>query len=615
MKKLIIKNLIVLSTLIFTSAILRLIFYFSLRNQFKNVDFLTILNSFIHGMRFDLSAILYLNTLFFLLICVEKIRLSHFTAILFALINSLYVALNLSDIYFYLAYGKKVGRSFLTAILGTKGEILYSMLRFYGVIILALFFSFILFYFFQKTIFSKYKTNFTSKKYIIYLSLVILLSLLGIRGGLQKRVLSPQHTMLYAKGFTAVEHMTSNTVHNLIREKKSHYFHKNFESKSLIDDTFSNVNFSSLDLVKKPKNVLFIFVESLSAYFTEKKDFLNDQRNKEKKDYIFTKNLYATGELSLDALASVLFGVPSYFNLHIFNSKYTQNKWIGLSTVLKEKGFSSFFIHGATKGVQFFDIIASASGVDDFYSIKDGYSAPKNMLAPWGVHDEFLYKKSKKIISKYKKPFVGSIFTTSSHTPFKGTPNNVNGKGSLEADYFASISYANKALESFFKSIKNESWFKETLFIITGDHSPPILTDWNINPKYASRLPLLMYFPESRIGELTYNKRAQHIDLPLTVFQLLNVRPKHWSPFGRSIFEKREAGELFFTNNKTINLITQSGILKTSTNNSNKKDTIFSFNEANKPLHELNWDKELKKTTNIIKDYVYRLKHNQFYKN
>lgn len=610
MAKLIGKNLLLLSLLVFISAVLRFVFYFTLSDQFSGVDALTVLISFVHGMRFDLSAILYVNALFFLFICVERIRISRITAVIFAFLNSFYVALNLSDVDFYLAYGKKLDISFFTAVQGTKSGVFLSMLQVYGDVIIALCFSFILFYLFQRLIFSKHKAEFSIKKYGVYLLVVLVLSFLGIRGGLQKRVLGKQHAMLYAGGNTAVAHMTSNTVHNLIRGKKSHAFPKRFKTDTLIKGDFNNIAFQDLSLRKKPKNVLFIFVESLSSYSVEEKDFLSYRKALNKNEYIFTESIYANGKLSLDAITAAFFGAPSYFDLHLFNSKYVQNRWVGLSTILKEEGFSSFFIHGATRGTQFFDVITKASGIEDFYSVKDDYSIPEDMLATWGVHDEFLYEKSREIISKYKGPFIGSLFTTSSHTPFKGTPNNQEGLGDIEKDYFSSISYADGALERFFKSIEGEEWFKDTLFIVTGDHSPPILTKWNMGLKHASRLPLLLYFPESDIGKQAYRSQTQHIDLPLTVFQLLGVKPSKWSSFGKSIFDTRVDENLFFTDAGSLNIITTNGVMRAPLS-STGDSTVYSFDGSK--LNPSSFEEGVQKAEQTIKEYVYRLEADQLY--
>ncbi|MGH1468357.1 MAG: LTA synthase family protein [Bdellovibrionales bacterium] len=613
MTKLIVKNLLLLSLLVFISALLRFTFYFSLSEQFSAVDLSTVLTSFVHGMRFDVSAILYVNALFFLFICVERVRISRITAVVFAFLNSFYVALNLSDIDFYLAYGEKVDINFFTTVRGTKGGVLFSLLYVYGDVILALCFSFVLFYLFQRFIFSKHRADFSPSKYATYLFLVLALSFLGIRGGLQKRVLGKQHAMLYADGNAAIAHMTSNTVHNLIRGKKSHDFPEEFKTQALVRNEFDNLGYQGLKLNKAPKNVLFVFIESLSTYSIEEENFFNFRKDFDEKEYVFTDSIYANGNLSLDAITAVFFGVPSYFNLHLFNSKYVQNKWIGMSTVLKEEGFSRFFIHGATRGTQFFDVITAASGIEDFHSIKDDYDAPEEMLATWGVHDEFLYEKSREIISKYKGPFVGSLFTTSSHTPFKGTPNNINGLGDSEKDYLSSITYAKGALESFFESVKEEDWFEETLFIVTGDHSPPILTDWNMSLKYASRLPLLLYFPGSNIGELTYRKQSQHIDLPLTAFQLLGVKPQKWSPFGKSIFDNRGEENLFFTGSKSINFITPSGVMRKPLGKG-EIETIYLFKSEDK-LKANSFKSALGASEETIKEYVYRLEANELYTN
>lgn len=590
MRKLFLKGLGFFTALLLISFVLRFYFFSFAQSQFVNESTTDILIGFLHGVRFDIAALFYVNILFFLILYFGWARENKLVAVKFSALNSIYVGMLAADVDFYLSYGKKVDLKFLTAVEGTKANTLFVMFGVYKHVFLMMIFAGVLFYGLYRFWWAKQTVQGSIKKYPVYLLGVLVLCILGVRGGLQKRVLGGQHTLLYANGSSSLMHLTSNTVHNLIRGKDQEVFPKVYMPGELQEVDLARWDFKKLGLRKSPKNVLFVFVESLSSYAVQKDGLLKDLKDDFGKDAISIDEFYANGRLSMDAIVSNFFGVPSHFELHLFNSKYVQNRWVGLSTVLKQEGFESFFIHGASEGTQFFDVITGASGIEDFYSVRDNYDIPKDMKAKWGVHDEFLYEKTLSIVKGYEKPFVGALFTTSSHSPFKGTPNNREGLGDIEKDYFASLKYANKALIDFFESVKKEPWYNDTLFIVLGDHGPPILTDWNMSLEYDSKIPLIMYLPGSNLSEVQHRKVSQHVDLPMTIFHMLDVKPEKWSSFGYSLFDTEIETPVFYTGSgkRGLTMITSSTEKYTSAVKSDQ-------------------DPKWQKVEAAIKDYVYRL--------
>lgn len=549
MKRLILKNAVLLTGLLLIGLILRFYFYSSALEQIGAESSARLFVTFLHGSRFDLNAIVYTNIIFLLFIWSNKFRQSRYTAGAFALLNTVGVFLHLFDIEYFNSYGKRLDLSFLAAVGGTKSVVALEALKVYlPILVISTVCAVIFYYVFRKNY--SFKVRPLSRIQIgVYIGLTLVLGMLAVRGGVQKRVLSKQHTLLYAGGNGALAQLTSNTVHNLIRSKLRPEFPSLLVKSAFADSKPDNLNFKDLNFLnKKPKNIILIFIESLSSESVKrlevdfKKVFSADSE-----EFLDTPRLYANGELSMDAITSVLFGLPSYFDVHVFKSKYVNNELYGIGTVLKEEGFSNFFIHGAEEGTQYFDVISKAAGIFDFYSVRDRYEAPKKDLALWGVHDEFLYNKSLEIISEYKPPFFGTLFTTSSHMPFKGTPNNLSGLETIDDDYFASIDYAVDSMTDFFKKVKKEDWFEDTLFVVTGDHSPPLLTEWNMNKSSRFKLPLAMYLPGSNLGTFDLKKNVQHIDLPVTFLNLLGIKPPKWSVYGESIFTPKGTSPVVYT--------------------------------------------------------------------
>jgi hypothetical protein len=74
------------------------------------------------------------------------------------------------------------------------------------------------------------------------------------------------------------------------------------------------------------------------------------------------------------------------------------------------------------------------------------------------------------------KPFFVASMSKTNHYPFNQVPGvaNLPDTASLQDRMLATMRYSDSALGDFFQSVKKESWFKNTVFIILGDHGFPL---------------------------------------------------------------------------------------------------------------------------------------------
>ena len=597
MLKLLVKNAIFVLTLLAVTTLLRFYFFMKTSALYEGYQTDLMLISFVHGLRFDLSALIYLNCGFIFLIYFNFFRKSKTFHLIFAFLNALMVGVSVADTEFYLSYGKKMSPSFFSKIRGTGFETLSSMIYAHGFIILVLVLSLFFFYRLTRSLYKKKEGSL--RVYPLYFLICIAVGLLGIRGGFQKRVLGKTHIHLYAGGKAWASELTSNTVHNLIRRKYRNFFPgENFEKRMKIELS-PRVKLRPLDLNKTPKNIVIIFVESMSSYIVDQEGLLDFDFLKENPDSsLFVNDTYANGRHSIDALMATFFGVPSYFDVDIVESKYLGNKWVGMPTVLSKHNFSSVFLHAARGGTQYFDSATNIAGFQKYRSILDEYNPPEEMRGLWGVHDDFMYDKSIEILDTYESPFLATIFTTSSHMPFVGTPLNPSSLGTKELDYAAAVNYADQSLERFFEKAKKTKWYEDSLFVILADHNPPMQTSWSKDPSLDSKIPLVFYLPGSNIGKLPIKKVSQQVDLPMSIFQILDIEPEIWSPYGASVFDLEAKSPVFYTGGgagRELTLISKDGVIKT------------------KPANIKAKDKALIKIESLIHDYIYRLENDQVY--
>lgn len=613
------------------SFIFRVLFYFTFKTSDLGAGWVKPLLALVHGLRFDFSALVFLNLFFILLIFFNRIRKNKIFLSVWAFANTAYILLLISDFVYYSLYSSRLGWDFLAVFNGLNADILFSMLSQFLILIPILGVCFYLYRLLLFRLFLNQNVSISLLKYPIYFLCVAMIFVFGYRGGFQKRVLSVQHTWLYSGGQQFFASMTSNTLHNLLRSKKTTQLPENFKNAQHSYLPVWNPEVMSVNspLETPPKNILFIFIESLSSYSYENdklpnlKQWVQENRN----DLYFNTDFYANGNLSKDALVSVFFGLPSYFGVHYFESKYSKNTFNGIGQIAKQSKRKSFFLHAAPAGTQFFDVISKAAGFDKYESINDSYKGDPKLMGTWGVHDEVLYNSALNYIEKIDQPFIGTLFTTSTHTPFSGTPNNTTNSGDQEEDYFFAVNYADKALVDFLNKVTQTSWYKDTLFVITSDHSPPISSDWNRQLQELSRIPCILFYPNSNLNALPFKEVGRHVDIPKTLFHLLGEYPSMWTPYGESLVKTDSDSDsnVFYTSSNSINLVVdQDEVLTKSVFDedlsSEKSNETKIANKDREPSSlkdqkiDLSKFKLIQKVNSELKDYVYRLEKNSIYK-
>ncbi len=137
-----------------------------------------------------------------------------------------------------------------------------------------------------------------------------------------------------------------------------------------------------------------------------------------------------------------------------------------------------------------------------------------------------------------KEPFLASVFTLSSHDPYL-IPARYAKKfpeGTLEIH--ASVGYSDYALREFFKKVQSAPWFKNTIFVLTPDH-----TGISSDPFYSNNvgqysIPIMFYLPGSLLKG-SDSTTVQQTDILPTLLGLLGYN-KPFFAFGKNAFDKTE---------------------------------------------------------------------------
>ena len=542
-------------------SLLRIVFYV-VNHEFYAHSILTdIIKAFFYGLRFDIAALLMINLPIIILfnfplnlVKVKFFRIVFF--VIFCLLNLLGIGLNIADLGYYPTIQRRLLFEPFTALPDII-RMLPGLLNNYLQLILFFFFSVSGFIYLTFILLRKIKrnqsTDFSYVKSSITFILIILLSIIGIRGGLQLKPI--RQTNAFFSDDRPLGYLVLNSTYTVLRSYfqntfPDYNFYSKDESEKIVeamikspDETMIDPSFPFMRR-KEPnekmikKNIIIFIMESWSGQYigsvTGGQSCTPFFDSIAKEGLLFT-NYVSTCQRSIEAIPSILASLPALFPSSIIGSRAETNKIRGLGSILKEKGYTTSFHHGAESGSMGFDGFVPISGFDNYYSKAtfEGY-ADSLYDGEWGIFDEPFFIDAAKKIGKFNEPFCSIIFSLSSHDPLTIPKyrQSLFDKYSSETKFQVALRYSDFALSKFFEFAKNQPWFSNTVFIITGDHTS-YTTRNNLFAAY--NVPLLFYAP-GLIAPKVDRKIGSHIDILPTILDLLNISTVH-SSMGKSLLD------------------------------------------------------------------------------
>ena len=229
-------------------------------------------------------------------------------------------------------------------------------------------------------------------------------------------------------------------------------------------------------------------------------------------------------------------------NESFIQSGYAAGRFTGIAGLLKPRGYTTAFFHGGTNGTMGFDSYSKLVGFDHYYG-RSEYNNERDYDGKWGIRDEEFFQFAANTINGFKQPFIATFFSLSSHHPYyvPGKYVNIFRTGKLPIQQ--SIMYADYSLGEFFHTAQHMPWFKNTLFVITADHTsegyyPYYQTDVG---QYA--IPLLFFKPGSDLQGKS-KAIAGQTDVMPTVLNYLGF-DKNYLAFGADLFDSKASADNF----------------------------------------------------------------------
>lgn len=274
-------------------------------------------------------------------------------------------------------------------------------------------------------------------------------------------------------------------------------------------------------LLRRPKNVVLISVESLSAKYLGafgSSAGLTPNLDRLAGEGLLLGRLYATGTRTVRGLEALSLGTPPIPGQSIVRRPNNEH----LSTVgglLRAAGFDSLFVYG---GYGYFDNM-NAYFAGNGYRVLDRADFPAasvNFANAWGVADEVLFANTLAELDRVHaagKPFFTHVMTTSNHRPFTYPDGRIDIPSPGKRP--GAVKYTDFAIGQFIEAARGKPWFADTLFVITADHCASAAGKTRL-PVEGYRIPAIFYGPQI-IRPGRDDRLLSQIDIPPTLLDIL----------------------------------------------------------------------------------------------
>lgn len=592
------------------------------------------------GFLFDSSAIMYTNVLWIVMVLFplhlkETPTYRKVCKWLFVVVNSLAVVMNLCDcVYFQYTSRRTTSTVFsefshegnLAGIFGTE------LIRHWYLLLIGM----VLIYGLWRLYLSHNLKRHTicwwrySLATLVSILLMVPCILGGMRGGLAHSV----RPITVSNANQYVNHPTEaaivlNTPFSLIRTIGKNVFEepKYFTDEKQMLSYYSPIHQPAPGTVMNKKNVVVLIVESFGREYIGS---LNRDLDGGKYrgytpfvDSLLTRSLtfeytFANGRKSIDAMPSTLSSIPMMVE-PFFLTPASMNDLTGLAGMLHDKGYYSAFFHGAQNGSMGFEAFARATGYDKYFG-RTEYNADSkgggdaDFDGMWAVWDEPYLQHVVRMVNGFKQPFVASVFTASSHHPFK-VPEQYAATFKDEGGQpiHKCVRYTDMALRKFFEAASKQPWYKNTVFVLVADH-----TNQNTHPYYKTdqglySIPIIFYTPDGSLETgVKQGVIAQQIDVLPTLMGILGY-DKPYIAFGCDVLRTPAAQTWAFNYNNGVyqyfkgDFLLQFDGQKTKALYRFKTDPLLKQNLAGKLPNQSQLENELK---SLIQQYMHRMTTN-----
>ena len=531
---------------------------------------------------FDTSAICYTNSLFILLVFFplhwKENRLYHLAVKwVFIIVNSICIIANLADSVYFQYTGRRTtlsalsqfrNESHIPSIIGTELANHFYLVLIAVVLIWCLCWLYKDFAYKDLVKPTVHKNTWLIRYYLTYTLCLIVsvpLVIIGIRGGTSAS--SKPITILHAYQYATHPSQAAaiiNTPFAFIRTigKKSFSSPEYFPSSEIKNvgvivptkrisrvQGLKKFNTNALSSEGTNRNVIILILESFG------KEYIGAYNDYEGYtpflDSIVSQSLsyrysYSNARVSMEGLPAILSGIPM-FEESFFLTDASLNRMSGIAGELSGIGYETAFFHGADNSSMGIRAFTNKTGFRHYYGRNEFGEDPEfkgddEFDGKWAIWDEPFLQFTAKHINDIKEPFVVGVFTATSHHPYSlpeewsAKPEVKHWQATDALPIYKCVRYTDNALREFFDMVKTQSWYQNTLFVITADHtnlSEHLLYQTDLG-KYA--VPVIFFDPSGELPKGMVDAVAQQTDIMPTILAYLSYG-KPFIGFGKNLLD------------------------------------------------------------------------------
>lgn len=348
-------------------------------------------------------------------------------------------------------------------------------------------------------------------------------------------------------------------------------------------------------------NIVYIHMESMQNFLMNLEfngEEVTPNLKKLAKEGLFFSNFYPQISVgtSSDAEYIMLTGLLPALNGTVFVS-YPDNTFRTIATLLKEKGYHTFSMHGNSSAMWNRNNIHPHLGYDELYYRDTFTYNPVTDTVGLGINDKMFFEQAVKKLETMEETYenyFGTLITLSNHSPFDDNErftldiadyftDKTTGKKTstcylCERDigrYIISSHYADEALGNFLDFVKKSNAFNDTVFVFYGDHDAKMsYKDMNylynydyltgelkdeLDPTYVSydsydhqlnkKTPLIMWTKNKELSKKLSGEVKNVMgmyDAAPTLYNMLNIDNRY--VLGHDIFNIKKNNIVIFPN-------------------------------------------------------------------
>ena len=537
----------------------RLIYFFENYSYFsQNLSFPHVLEMLRGGLVFDTSAILVTNIPYIVLMLFpihykESAIYQKLCRAVFLVINGLALAINLCDAVYFRFTMRRTTTTVFSEFANEEnlgGVFLKETVNHIYLLVLFVVMAWAMYRLYRMTGLKHKELSWWHYDLATFLSLAALAPFVvaGIRGGFATAVrpITISNANQYVDRPTDAA-LVLNTPFSLYRTigKAVFVVPEYYQDEAEMASVFTPIHVPNDSVPMTKKNVVVLIVESFGReYIGALNGTLENSRYRGYTpcvDSLIAKSItfshsYCNGRKSIDGMPSILSSIPCFVE-PFFLTPASMNHVSGIASLLAGEGYQTAFFHGAQRGSMGFQAFARSTGFQAYYGREDydedkRFGGDADFDGMWAIWDEPFLQYYAAKMSEMKEPFMTAVFTASSHHPYVIPEKYKEVYPEEGLTIHKCIRYTDMAIGRFFQEASRQPWFKNTIFVLTSDH-----TNQSDHMEYQTDLggfcsPIIIYEPGVTDQQPEMQQKiAQQIDILPTLMGRLHY-PKPYFAFG-----------------------------------------------------------------------------------